>query len=190
MVLPAPEVIIVSLFIVSRTPAQLVTSGSKVTKVSLFTVFSPCPGGVHRPRSYQSVAIYYVLPPAQVMFPAFEVTKVSLFVVSPRRYLSCSRPCSGEVSRLPANMFGVDAGMMNLVSLIHEFVVQNVKVTSTIPSSTKWVCPRTVLFCSHALYLHVVRGNLTAAFVQLLAQCITVSISCGGLCSLACYVRC
>ena len=42
-----------------------------------------CPGGVSRPRSYQSVAVYSDSAPAQVGFPALEVTKVSLFIVIP-----------------------------------------------------------------------------------------------------------
>ena len=46
-----------------------------------FIVFPPCPGGVLCPRSYQSVAIYRVPPPAQAESCALAETKVSLFMV-------------------------------------------------------------------------------------------------------------
>ena len=72
----------------------------EVTKLLLFIVFPPCPGGVPRarsyqsvaiyrvsspashPRSYQSVAIYRVPRPARVVFAALEVTKMLVFIVS------------------------------------------------------------------------------------------------------------
>ena len=43
----------------------------------------PCPGGVSRPRSYQSIAIYNDPAPAQGWFPTLEATKVSLRTVIP-----------------------------------------------------------------------------------------------------------
>ena len=82
--------------------------------VSLFLVFPLCPGRVAAPSHLPPTQVVY--PPsklpnicrvpilAQVVIPTLEVTKVSLLIVFP--------PCPGEVSKLPADLSGVDADII------------------------------------------------------------------------------
>ena len=77
-------------------------SPPKLPKCCYLQCSRPCPGGVCRPQSYQSIAIYRKFPPkprwrvSPSKLPKYRYLQRSL----PKyRYLQCSRPCPGGVCR-------------------------------------------------------------------------------------------
>ena len=95
----------------------------------------PCPGGLSRPQTYQSIVMYSVGATVQVGCPALEVTKVSLFIMLAPESKSGSPPRGYQSIAIYCDRASVQVGRP---ALEHTKVLLCTMVAPPLP---KWAVP-------------------------------------------------